>query len=148
MAVYNKVSKTGPLREDDVYPDNEFDRSSFSYAYVTPANVKLVYAFAKNEILAPDTGAFRALVLPDRSNTLQAIDSITEFAKGWLPIIVAGRPTLCRTHRRGEEEQTWAAAYKGLLPLPSVHLCKKGKVARTLDSPSSKPKLDVSSSRP
>ncbi|EXK85159.1 hypothetical protein FOQG_10813 [Fusarium oxysporum f. sp. raphani 54005] len=147
VAIYNKVAKTDPLWTYNVYAENDLETASYTYAYVTPANFKLPQAYVDNKVLAPKTGAFKALVLPGRSNiTLQAIEDITRFAKAGLPVILVDSPVFLPTNRRGEEVKTWDA-YKSLLKLPSVHQSKKSKVAATLQSLGIRPKVTAISDK-
>ncbi|KAF5584443.1 glycosyl hydrolases family 2 sugar binding domain-containing protein [Fusarium pseudocircinatum] len=147
VAIYNKVAKTDPLWTYNVYGDSDLESASYTYAYVTPANLKLPQAYIKNKVLAPETGDFKALVLPARSNiTLQAIENIKKLAVAGLPVILVGSPMFLPTNRLGDEAKTWAA-YKGLSKLPSVHQRDKGEVAATLKSLGLIPKVNTISDK-
>ncbi|KAJ4183237.1 hypothetical protein NW755_009726 [Fusarium falciforme] len=134
VAVYNKVSATDLMPPKDIYSSTDLSDDGYTYAYLTPGNFKLPRAVVKNKVLAPDTGSFRALVLPDGSSiTHEAVKDLIRFSKAGLPIIIVGRPVYYPSNRKGDEARTWTA-FKLLQGLPSVYMTKAGHVAKTLRS--------------
>ncbi|KAH6985201.1 hypothetical protein EDB80DRAFT_869203 [Ilyonectria destructans] len=132
VAVYNKVSATDPTWPADIYPFGDLSKDGYTYAYLTHDNFKLPQAVVSNKVLAPETGSFKAFVLPDRSSIAhKAVKDLIRFAKIGLPIIIVGRPVYYPSNRKGDEARTWAS-FKLLQALPSVYTVKAGHVAKVL----------------
>ncbi|KAM5352978.1 hypothetical protein ACJ41O_005700 [Fusarium nematophilum] len=126
VAVYNKVSATDLMPPADIYPSTDLSEDG--------DNFKLPQAVVRNKVLAPNTGSFKALILPDRSSiTHEAVKDLIRFAKAGLPIIIVGRPIYYPSNRKGDKARTWAA-FQSLQALPSVYGAKAGHVAKTLRS--------------
>ncbi|UPL03174.1 hypothetical protein LCI18_014108 [Fusarium solani-melongenae] len=145
VAVYNKVSATDLMPPKDIYPSSDLSDDGYTYAYLTPGNFKLPQAVVRKKVLAPGTGSFKALVLPDGSSiTHEAVKDLIQFAKAGLPIIIVGRPVYYPSNRKGDEARTWSA-FKLLQALPSVYMAKAGQVAKTLRSIEVVPAVGISS---
>ncbi|KAF9261168.1 hypothetical protein L218DRAFT_906097 [Marasmius fiardii PR-910] len=73
------------------FPSNSLINAGYTYEYVSPENFKLPGVFVSNRHLALDGPAYKAFVLNRIQNiTVDAAESLIEFANDGLPIVIAG----------------------------------------------------------
>ncbi|OJJ85351.1 uncharacterized protein ASPGLDRAFT_1516059 [Aspergillus glaucus CBS 516.65] len=90
VAFFNKASVTDP-QVGTVYSDDDLINAGYTYTYLSPENFNMTNARVANGILAPESPAYKAMVVTSYQNvTLDAVKQLQKFAQDGLPIILSG----------------------------------------------------------
>ncbi|KAF2090207.1 hypothetical protein K490DRAFT_36539 [Saccharata proteae CBS 121410] len=142
VAIYNKVSATDTTFPT-VYQSSDLMQHGKLKPLLTPDNFKLPQARVENGLLSPIGPAYKALVLPDKSNlTSEAIDSLKDYADAGLPIIIGyeiGYYPLSSTGGQAKVE----ASFAKLKERRNVYTVGNSTVANTLHSIGLSPRISV-----
>lgn len=90
VAFFNKASVTDP-QVGTVYSGDDLIDAGYTYTYLSPENFNMSNARVANGILAPESPAYKAMVITSEQNvTLDSVKQLQEFAQDGLPIILSG----------------------------------------------------------
>ena len=76
---------------ETIYHPEDLTTSGYTYSYLSPDNFASHQAFVSDGALAPDSQAFRALIVrANETMTIDGVQSLVTYAHAGLPIIISG----------------------------------------------------------
>ncbi|KAL2203672.1 hypothetical protein CC79DRAFT_1388306 [Sarocladium strictum] len=131
VALYNKVSASDPNFQSFLDP-SQFLKAGYSYRYLTPDVFNLPNAKVTKGLLASNSAAFKALVVPTEHGemTLDGAKGLVRFARSGLPIIFEGEPKYY-TMNSGDHDDV-RRTLDVLFKSPNVHRCANGTSVEVL----------------
>ncbi|KAJ5983548.1 hypothetical protein N7481_005647 [Penicillium waksmanii] len=143
IAFYNKVSYTDP-QLSTIYPGDDLVNNGYTYSYLNPTNLNLSQAYVSNNLLAPESPAYQALVVTAREIvTLEAVSKIQELANAGLPIIISGGLPGYYTSGNGSLQKSVQEALQTLQGSRNVHTAENGQIAAKLNELDIRPRVEV-----
>ncbi|KAJ5630857.1 uncharacterized protein N7484_010957 [Penicillium longicatenatum] len=143
VAIYNKVSYTDPQLAT-LYHGSDLVDAGFTYNYLNPTNLNFSQAYVSGNLLAHESPAYQALVVPSYENlTWDAISMIQGFADSGLPVILS--EDLPGYYYNGNCSEHMAV-YAGLQTLKNsrnVHRAADGQIASTLQALNIRPRVQT-----
>lgn len=143
IAFYNKASYTDP-QLSTIYPGDDLVNNGYTYSYLNPVNLNISQAYVSNNLLAPASPAYQALVVTAQENVdLEAVSKLQEFADAGLSIILSGGLPGYYASGNGSQRNSVQEALQTLQGSRNVHTSENGQVAAKLKELDIRPRVEV-----
>lgn len=143
VAVYNKFSATNP-NFPSIYHFTDLIDQGYTFNYFSPANFELPQATVNNGVLGFSGPAYKALVIaPSFNVSSQGIQTVQEYARQGLPVIIAGEPGYYISVNYSPSNIQ--AALKDLQNTANVYTTNPDGIAQQLLSLGLAPNIDINS---
>lgn len=120
---------------------NDWSWEGYDYGYISTSTLDLPQSTVSNGLLGPDGPAFKALILTSQSNlTVDAIRTISQYAKSGLRIIISGSPGVHMSAKTKTEERV-KSGLANLVRQRNVYSCQEGEVVKTLNTLGIRPRV-------
>lgn len=147
VAFFNKVSYTDPQLAT-LYSGDDLMRAGYTYSYLNPTNLNRSEAHVSGSLLAPESPAYQALVVPGFENvTMEAVSTIQKFADAGLPIIMTDKLPGYYPTGTSSDKNTVSSALNSLRVSENVHVTSEGGIAATIESLNISPRVRTVTSK-
>ncbi|OJZ88644.1 hypothetical protein ASPFODRAFT_130526 [Aspergillus luchuensis CBS 106.47] len=143
IALYNGVSMTDPQLET-LYPTDDLTKAGYTYTYLSPANFNISQASVSDGLLAPESPAYRAIVVTSDQNVTSAgVMKLQQYANAGLPVIFSGGFPGCYPNGESTDKAAVYAALRTLNGSQNVYATGSGQTASKLQQLNLTPRVAV-----
>ncbi|KAJ5527610.1 hypothetical protein N7513_011769 [Penicillium frequentans] len=143
VAFYNKVSYTDPQLAT-LYQGSDLVEAGFTYNYLNPNNFNLSQAYVSGSLLAHESPAYQALVVPSYEKmTLDAVSVIQGFADSGLHVVLSEDLPGYYSSGNNSEQDAVLAALQNLKNSANVHTITDGQIASKLQALDIRPRVET-----